>query len=133
LGETNKTLRVGLAGSLGRMGRAVAGVLAERSDAAIVAAFDQPGAAGQALGALKLTTLDVALPQCDVVIDFSSAEASAALAKTAAAAGRPALVIGSTGWSEAQELELWAAAKQVAIVRAGNFSLGVNVLAGLVE
>jgi len=67
------------------------------------------------------------------VIDFSTSAASAELATAAAAAGRPALVIGSTGWSEAEEAALRAAAHRVPIVRAGNYSLGVNVLAGLVE
>jgi 4-hydroxy-tetrahydrodipicolinate reductase len=126
-------LRVGIAGALGRMGRAVAAVLGERADVTIAAAFDRPESVGEALGALTLVSREAALPYCDVVIDFSSAAASADLAKAAASAGRPALVIGSTGWSEADELALRAAAKEVAIVRAGNFSLGVNVMAGLVE
>ena len=73
------------------------------------------------------------LSLCDVVIDFSTAEASVALAQTCAERGGPALVIGSTGFSPEQEMALQAAAEKVAVVRSGNFSLGVNILIGLVE
>jgi 4-hydroxy-tetrahydrodipicolinate reductase len=125
-------LRIGLAGALGRMGRAVAAAFERRSDAAVVAAFDRPGTDGQQIGDLTLGAPEDAAG-CDVVIDFSTAAASAELAAAAAARGGPALVIGSTGWSEADEARLRAAAARIPIVRSGNFSLGVNVLAGLVE
>jgi 4-hydroxy-tetrahydrodipicolinate reductase len=46
---------------------------------------------------------------------------------------RPALVIGSTGFSDAQEAEVAAAAARVPIVKSGNYSLGVNLLLGLVR
>ena len=64
---------------------------------------------------------------------FSTAEASVALAQTCAERGGPALVIGSTGFTPEQDATLQAAAEKFAIVRSGNFSLGVNILIGLVE
>ena len=76
--------------------------------------------------------MDEALAAADVVIDFSTPEGSAALAQAAAERGGPALVIGSTGLSDAQEAEIARAAGRVAVVRSGNFSLGVNLLAALV-
>ena len=109
----------GISGARGRMGRAVSQVLDAREDVVVAARFDR----GE--------TPDLSL--CDVIIDFSTPESSIALARTCAERGGPALVIGSTGFSEAQEVELAAAAARVAIVRSGNFSLGVNVLIGLVE
>lgn len=112
-------LHLGLAGARGRMGRAVSVVLDGRSDVVVAARFDRD--ARPDLGC------------CDVVIDFTSAEASTALARHAAAQGAPALVIGSTGFSSEQEDAVALAAERVAIVKAGNFSLGVNVLIGLVE
>jgi len=125
-------LRVGLAGALGRMGRAIAGALDGRADAKLAIAFDRPGTEGRTFGALKLgAAADIA--RCDVAIDFSSGEASARLAEIAAERGAPALVIGSTGWTDAEEVRLQAAASRIPIVRSGNFSLGVNILAGLVE
>lgn len=109
----------GISGARGRMGRAVSHVLDAREDVVVAARFDR----GE--------TADLSL--CDVIIDFSTPDASIALARLCAERGGPALVIGSTGFSEAQEAELAAAAATVAIVRSGNFSLGVNILIGLVE
>ena len=121
-------LRIGIAGALGRMGRAVAAVLAGRDDARLVVAFDQPGTEGQRLGELTLGVMqDVA--GCDVVIDFTPGDASATLAEFAARTGAPALVVGSTGWSEAADQRLRAASATAPIVRSGNYSLGVNILA----
>jgi 4-hydroxy-tetrahydrodipicolinate reductase len=48
-------------------------------------------------------------------------------------AGGPAVVIGSTGFSPEQIARIDAAATKIAIVRSGNYSLGVNMLMGLVR
>lgn len=109
----------GISGARGRMGRAVSAVLDAREDVVVSARFDR----GE--------TPDLSL--CDVVIDFSTPESSVELAQTCAARGGPALVIGSTGLSPEQDAEILKAAETVAIVRSGNFSLGVNILIGLVE
>ena len=100
------------------MGRAVSAVLDARPDTVVAARFDR----GE-IPDLKL---------CDVVIDFSMPEASVELAHLAAAQGGPALVIGSTGFTPEQDAEIEQAAERVAIVKSGNFSLGVNMLIGLV-
>jgi 4-hydroxy-tetrahydrodipicolinate reductase len=68
-----------------------------------------------------------------VVIDFTTPQASTALATLCADRGGPALVLGATGFTPAQEAQIEAAAQAIAIVRSGNFSLGVNVLIGLVR
>jgi 4-hydroxy-tetrahydrodipicolinate reductase len=121
-------IRIAVAGALGRMGRAVAEVLAGQPDLVLAARFERPG-----VEADGLVDRDAALAAADVIIDFTTAAASAELARACAARGGPALVIGSTGYDAAQLEALEAAAAKVAIVRAGNFSLGVNVLIGLVE
>ena len=109
----------GISGARGRMGRAVSQVLDAREDVVVAARFDR----GETPG----------LNLCDVIIDFSTPEASVELAKACAARGGPALVIGSTGLSPEQDAEIEAAAEKIAIVRSGNFSLGLNILIGLVE
>lgn len=101
------------------MGRAVSSVLDAREDVVVAARFDR----GE--------TPDLSL--CDVIIDFSTADASVELAQTCAARGGPALVIGSTGLTPEQDAEILKAAEKIAIVRSGNFSLGLNILIGLVE
>ena len=108
------------------MGQALSAVLADDPDLTLAARFDRPGLVGEGLvGAAE------ALSAARVVIDFTTAEASTELAAQAAARG-VALVIGSTGFSPDQLRRIEAAASRVPIVRAGNFSLGVNMLMGLV-
>jgi len=109
----------GISGARGRMGRAVSQVLDAREDVVVAARFDR----GE--------TPDLKL--CDVIIDFSTPEASVDLAQACAERGGPALVIGSTGLSPEQDALIEAAAEKIAIVRSGNFSLGLNILIGLVE
>ena len=129
---TNDILRIGVGGALGRMGQAVAGVIHARPGLDVAARFDQPEATDDATPP-ALTSRESALGLCDVIIDFSSAAASVALAQRAAARARPALVIGSTGFSGQEDVIIAQAADKIAIVKSGNFSIGVNVLAGLVE
>jgi 4-hydroxy-tetrahydrodipicolinate reductase len=128
-------LTLGVGGALGRMGRAVTRLARERGDLTLAGRFDRPGAAesGQAADPLPLAPLETVLAACAVVIDFSTGPASAALATAAAARGGPALVIGATGLTADEDAAIAAAAARVAIVRSGNYSVGVNVLAGLVE
>ena len=111
-------LHVGVAGWHGRMGRAVSQVLEERSDALAALRFER----GE--------TPDLSI--CDVVIDFTAPEASTALAERCADQGRPALVIGTTGFSPQELGVIEQAAQRTPVVLSGNFSLGINVLAGLV-
>lgn len=116
-----------MAGALGRMGQAVAKALGERPDMRVAARFDRPGATGEGL-----VSMEEALAASRAVIDFTTPAASVALAQAAAARGAPALVIGSTGASSEQVAAIEDAAKSVPIVFAGNYSLGVNMLMGLV-
>lgn len=112
-------MRVALLGASGRMGQAI-DRLASESNVTVVAR----GSQGDDLGALVL-----AKPA--VVIDFSSPEATAALAPLAARAGIP-LVIGTTGLDEPAMQALDDAARRVAVFVASNMSVGVHVLGELV-
>ncbi|HYF22353.1 MAG TPA: 4-hydroxy-tetrahydrodipicolinate reductase [Caulobacteraceae bacterium] len=112
-------VHIGIAGARGRMGRAVSQVLEQRDGSIVALRFDR----GE----------EPDLNHCDVVIDFTTPEASVALAERCAATGRPALVIGSTGFTPEQNAAVAEAASRLAIVKSGNFSLGVNTLIGLVE
>lgn len=119
-------LSLAVAGARGRMGQAVIRAAEARPDAIrVAAAFDRETGPG-------LLSRDDALGLAEVVIDFTVAAASAELAALAAARGGPALVIGSTGFTPEQDQAIRRAAEKVAVVRSGNFSLGVNVLMGLV-
>jgi 4-hydroxy-tetrahydrodipicolinate reductase len=119
---------VAVAGALGRMGQAVTRMVEADPALALAARFDRPDAEGEGL-----VSAAQALAAADVVIDFTLPHAAAALAEAAAGRGGPALVLGPTGWEAAEIARVAAAAKAIPIVRAGNFSLGVNLLMGMVR
>ena len=89
-------VRIGVAGALGRMGQAIIQLADDRDDVVITALFDRPDLIGQAVGDRVLETLDEALAGADVIIDFSTPEASLALARACAERGGPAAVISAT-------------------------------------
>ncbi len=134
-------VRIAVMGASGRMGQMLVQLI-EESDLAVLAAVleraehDWVGQdLGRAMGGaerglLVRTDLDEALNEVDAVIDFTAPAVSVALARKAAAAG-VAHVIGTTGFSEADLAAIAAAGKTGRIVRAGNMSLGVNLLMGL--
>ena len=139
---TSQTIRIGIPGAAGRMGR----MLIREIDAApgleLAAATDLPGgeAIGQDSGLLAGTGSNsvviaadpAALAGADVIIDFTSPAASVAHAAIAADAGR-ALVVGTTGLTAAAEAALAEAAKSIPLVYCANTSVGVTLLARLVE
>ena len=67
----------------------------------------------------------------DVLIDFTRPEATMAYMNACVSAKKP-MVIGTTGFSASELSEMKAAAQQIPIVFAPNFSVGVNLLLGLV-
>jgi 4-hydroxy-tetrahydrodipicolinate reductase len=134
LSQTNAApANIAVAGALGRMGLAVARALEGRADAVLAARFGRPGV--EAEGLVDRFT---ALGGADVVIDFTLPEASAVLAEicadlAGATRAGPAVIIGSTGFTPEQTARIERAARKVAIVKSGNYSLGVNMLLGLVK
>ncbi|RUU01729.1 4-hydroxy-tetrahydrodipicolinate reductase [Mesorhizobium sp. USDA-HM6] len=120
--------KLAIAGALGRMGRQMAEAVVTDPGLELVARFHRPGSAGEGL-----VGRDEALALADVVIDFTTPAASAELARACAARGGPALVVGSTGFVAAELDKIADAAKKIAIVRSGSYSLGLNMLTGLVE
>ncbi|WP_133479559.1 4-hydroxy-tetrahydrodipicolinate reductase [Cognatilysobacter segetis] len=120
-------------GATGRMGQALLRLAAERDDLRVVAAASrrEPEALPAGVQWLPASDLDRA-PAFDVAIDFSLPEAFDGVLALCAARGA-ALVSGTTGLDEAQRAALDATAGHVPVVWAANFSLGVAVLADLVE
>lgn len=136
-------LKVAIAGAGGKMGAANIRAAAATPGITVVAALDRAGApaigkdAGELAGleALGVSVTDdvaAALAGAEAIIDFTAPANSVALAKEAAKRGL-VHVVGTTGCSEADDAAIRAAASAARIVKAGNFSLGVNVLLGLVK
>ena len=111
----NSTTRVLLIGAAGRMGKTVVALARNDRQIDIVAQCD--------LG----DSIELAMENCDVAIDFSHADAITEVCRAALHHRRP-LVIGTTGHSQEQRRTVEEAARSVAIVFASNFSVGVNVL-----
>jgi 4-hydroxy-tetrahydrodipicolinate reductase len=130
---TTTPIRIGIAGALGRMGQVLTGLVQASDDLELAALIDRPEALGQDAGGMRLVAPEAALSACEVIIDFSTAAAATALAAAAAKSGGPALVIGATGFSDQDEVAIQAASGRIAIAKSGNYSLGVNLLMGLVR
>ena len=115
--------RFAINGCKGRMGLAVARILDEAKQT-VVARFDQGDRPD--------------LTRADAIIDFSTPEASLVLLEACAAEGlvrpRPLVhIIGSTGFTPQQLARVTHFADQVVIIQSGNFSLGINLLMGLLK
>jgi 4-hydroxy-tetrahydrodipicolinate reductase len=130
------TARVCVLGPSGRMGRAVLDSAVTHGGLRISAAVDRPDAPGLgaalAGGVVPSADLAAGLDACDVYIDFTSPAATRAATQAATPRARAA-VIGTTGLGPADEAALAALAAVAPIVVAANFSLGVNLVLGLVR
>ena len=135
-------VRVAIAGAGGRMGRALLEAATATPGLTVGAALDMPSSpwvgrdAGDLVGAAKGTAIgsDVAkaLAASDVLIDFTRPEGTLEHVRACRKA-RKAIVIGTTGFTPGGLDDIRAAAKDIAIVMAPNMSIGVNVMAKLVE
>ena len=120
-----------ITGAGGRMGQAVLRALKSDASFTVHAGTERAGSAliGTELapGAKIFATLDEALAGANVVIDFSTPEASLEHASACAKHNVP-IVIGTTGLTDAQRAELTAIAKTLALVLSPNMSIGVNLM-----
>ena len=128
-------------GASGRMGQMLIRMVSENDKVRLVGAVERKGHpwvgqdVGTAMGgaALGVTVTDEAVDafaKAQGVLDFTAPEATLEFAALAAQA-RAVHVIGTTGMTDEQIAALEPAARHAVIVRAGNMSLGVNLLAQL--
>lgn len=136
-------MRLVVAGAAGRMGRMLIQAIHATPGATLSGALEREGsiALGQDAGLLagagesgvRITSDALeAISQADGLIDFSTPAATVAYAGLAAQA-RIVHVIGTTGLAPVDIEKIDAAARHAVVVRSGNMSLGVNLLAGLVK
>lgn len=130
--------RIAITGASGRMGRMLIETIGQSDKAEVTGAVERPGHdwIGQDLGLCLggaetgVTVTDdaaTAFSAADVVIDFTAPAATLGFASAAAETGT-AHVIGTTGFTDEDLTALSAFGSDIAIVRAGNMSLGVNLL-----
>jgi 4-hydroxy-tetrahydrodipicolinate reductase len=136
-------MKLVVVGAAGRMGRTLIRTVTETAGVVVSAAIEREGAAevgrdaGElaGVGALGVpVTADAlaAFAKADGVLDFTVPAATVGFAELAAQA-RIVHVIGTTGLSADDEAKVKAAARHAVIVKSGNMSIGVNLLAGLVR
>ena len=128
-------------GASGRMGQMLVKLVSESPAARLVGALERPGhdwvgqdigvaMGGAALGVAVSDDVVAAMSTAKAVIDFTAPAATVPLAEIAAQA-RAVHVIGTTGLTDDDLTRLDAAARHATIIRAGNMSLGVNLLVQL--
>jgi len=135
-------IRFAIAGSGGRMGRTLIEAVLAAEDAELVAALEHPGSpfigkdAGELVaspcGVLVGADIDAALAKADCLIDFTRPEATLEHLARCQQHGVH-LVIGTTGFSEAQKQTIRQAAQQIPVVQAPNMAVGVNAVFKLLD
>jgi len=132
-----------IAGASGRMGQMLIETVNASDKARLVGVTEREGHPwvgqdlGEAMGGAATgvpVVADVAqvLTDADALIDFTSPAATVAMSKLTAQAG-VVHVIGTTGLSDEDIAQIDAQGSKTAIVRAGNMSLGVNLLVQLTK
>ncbi|MGV8805061.1 MAG: 4-hydroxy-tetrahydrodipicolinate reductase [Polaromonas sp.] len=134
--------RIAIAGASGRMGQMLIDAVNASDDCVLTGALDVPASpavgldaaafAGRTSGVLIHSDLLQGLRDSRVLIDFTRPEGTLAHLAVCRELGVK-LVIGTTGFTNAQKAEIAAAAKDIAIVMAPNMSVGVNVTLKLLE
>lgn len=143
MSSSKSSVGIAVMGASGRMGQMLIETVGASDQAHLVAVTERPGHGwvgadlGEAMGgaASGVPVVDdplEAIVKAEAVIDFTSPEATVAHAKLTAQA-RAVHVIGTTGMSDADLEVLDACAHHACIVRAGNMSLGVNLLVRLTQ
>ena len=136
-------MKLAIAGAAGRMGRVLTRIIHETPGAEVVGGIEPLGSTfigadlGDLAGIGQIGAKVVGDPlelftHVEGVIDFTIPAATLALAELAAQA-RIVHVIGTTGIDDAGEAKIRTAARHARIVKSGNMSLGVNLLAALVR
>ena len=134
--------RICVAGASGRMGQMLIDAVRAADDCVLSGALDIPASpaigqdagayAGQPLGVAITADVAAGLQGSQVLIDFTRPEGTLQHLRECVKQ-RVNLVIGTTGFTDAQKAEIAEAAKHIAIVMAPNMSVGVNVTLKLLE
>ena len=122
-------IKLGITGACGKMGRRIFELAGHEKDLEVALALEKKGTPliGKELGKLRVSSNMDGLFLVDVLVDFTLSEATDEHLDYVAKY-RKALVLGTTGLSDAQKNKVEEIAKIVPIVFSPNMSIGVNVL-----
>ena len=135
-------MKIAVAGSSGRMGRMLVEAILNSADCTLSGALDAPGSAaigqdaaaflGRDTGVFVTADLRSGLHGADVLIDFTRPDGTLAHLAVCQTLG-VSVVIGTTGFTAAQQAMVTTHAQHMALVMAPNMSIGVNVMFGLLK
>jgi 4-hydroxy-tetrahydrodipicolinate reductase len=134
-------IRIAIVGVSGRMGTVLCKAAEHANETTLAAAISRPNSLSigkdvgdlSGLGTLGIKVVDdlnAVIDDFDVLIDFTRPDASMVIIEQCRKAGKQ-IVIGTTGYSDAQKLVIAEAAKDIPIVLAPNMSVGVNLALNL--
>jgi 4-hydroxy-tetrahydrodipicolinate reductase len=143
MSDVTSPMKLAIAGAGGRMGRELARIVHATPGCVLAGGLEAPGSpyVGHDYGTLfgvsnlgiKISdSPEAVLPHVDGIIDFTVPAATLSLVKHTSAFNK-VHVIGTTGIDSAGEATIKWAAEHATIVKSGNMSLGINLLAGLVK
>ncbi|MGN0921649.1 MAG: 4-hydroxy-tetrahydrodipicolinate reductase [Cellvibrio sp.] len=136
-------IRIGIAGAAGRMGKALMAATQANPETQLTVTLIRPDSsligadAGELAGLGKLGVtlvgkLEDVISDIDVLIDFSSPQATLANVKVCAQFQKP-MVIGTTGFSDSEKQELLSFQERIPLLLSANFSTGVNLCFKLLD
>jgi 4-hydroxy-tetrahydrodipicolinate reductase len=135
-------VRIAVAGASGRMGRMLVEAVSSADDVVLAGALDVAGSPavgqdaaaflGRHSGVAITADLREGLANAQVLIDFTRPEGTLAHLAVCRELGVK-VVIGTTGFSDAQKVQIAEHAKHIAIVMAPNMSVGINVVLRLLD
>lgn len=135
--------RIAVTGAAGRMGKTLIEAVTINPETTLTVAIERPEStligvdAGELAGIGRLDVsvvgdINQVVDDFDVLIDFTAPLATLANAEVCSANGKP-MVIGTTGFSDEQKVELLSVVDKTALCMASNFSTGVNLCFKLLE
>ena len=127
-----KKINLSIAGCLGRMGQQLIKSAKNNNDFKLISLTENRSISKKISGIRPELNSDNAFKRTNVIIDFTVPKCTLEILKIAVKL-KKRVVIGTTGFSKKQEDLITKYAKKIPILKAGNMSLGVNLLIHLTE
>jgi len=127
-----KKINLAISGCMGRMGQQLIKSSKKNKDFKLVALTENSLINKKFNGIRPELNSDIAFKKTDVIIDFTIPECTLEILKIASKLKKK-VVIGTTGFNGNQENQIKKYSKEISILKAGNMSLGVNLLMYLTE
>ena len=127
-----KKINLGISGCMGRMGQQLIKSSKNNKDFKLKALTEYTSIDKKILGVKPELNSEDAFKKTDIIIDFTIPKCTLEVLKIASKLKKK-VVIGTTGFNKAQENQIRKYSKKIPILKAGNMSLGVNLLMYLTE